>query len=762
MLLRWLSLIALIALGAPHAGRAAEPDFLRPEQAFQYRVSSDGHELVVHWNIAKGYYVYLKRMGVESGATWAQLGTATYPTGEIHKDEYFGEQTVFRNAFDMHVPITLSAGAQATLPVVLKVQGCADAGLCYPPQRWTASVALPPVAATPAPVADSASNAGAPAIPLATQSRGLFGAQPKAAAGEPDFLPVDEAFRLDVEPAGPDRVRISWQIADGYYLYRDRIKVASSATDAQLGALSLPTGKVKNDEFFGRQEVYHDELVATLPVAHAGATALELPLAITYQGCAEAGLCYPPQTRKFAVNLPAGSGSAALPSVTGATYGAAAAVNNGAAPFVSEQDRLARTLREGSLALVIGIFFVAGLLLAFTPCVLPMVPILSGIIAGGGGQTNTRRAFILSLTYVLGMSVTYTIAGIAAAAAGKQVQAVFQQPWIIALFALLFIVLAISMFGAFTIQMPSAIQTRLSEVSNRQSAGTLGGVAVMGALSSLIVTACVAPPLFAALAVIGQTGDLFRGGVALFTMSLGMGTPLMIIGTSAGNLLPRAGAWMDTVKKFFGVMMLGVAAWMLARIVPERIGLLLWAVPALIGAWLLWTEVRARSVGPWAVRFAGLALGAWGLAMIAGAALGGTDPLAPIPQLARHEQGLTFERIKSVADLERAVASAARAGRPVMLDFYADWCVSCKEMEKYTFTDATVRGLLGNAVLLQADVTANDAADQALLKAFGIFGPPTIAFYAPDGVERSDHRVVGFMKAAEFANVIRDVSRPKG
>jgi thiol:disulfide interchange protein DsbD len=758
MLLRWLSLIVLLAVGAPCTGLAAQPDFLRPEQAFQYRVTSDGHEFVVHWSIAKGYYVYLKRMGVESGAAWAQLGTATYPTGEIHKDEYFGEQTVFRGSFDVHVPLTLdAAGAQAMLPVVLKVQGCADAGLCYPPQRWTASVALPAVvaaAATPAALAGPSSGDAAPKLPLGTQPRGLFGAQPKAAAGEPEFLPVDEAFRLDVEAAGPDRVRISWQIADGYYLYRDRIKVASSATDAQLGTLALPAGKVKNDEFFGRQEVYHDELVATLPVAHAGAAALELPLAITYQGCAEAGLCYPPQTRKVAVTLPAGSGSAGMPSAAGAP--------NGAAPFVSEQDRLARTLREGSLALVIGIFFVAGLLLAFTPCVLPMVPILSGIIAGGGGQTNTRRAFILSLTYVLGMSVTYTIAGIAAAAAGKQVQAVFQQPWIIALFALLFVVLAISMFGAFTIQMPSAIQTRLSEVSNRQSAGTLGGVAVMGALSSLIVTACVAPPLFAALAVIGQTGDLFRGGVALFTMSLGMGTPLMIIGTSAGNLLPRAGAWMDTVKKFFGVMMLGVAAWMLARIVPDRVGLLLWSVPALIGAWLLWSEVRARTAGPWVVRIAGLALGAWGLAMIAGAALGGSDPLAPIPQLARHEQGLEFHRIKSVADLEREVASAARAGRPVMLDFYADWCVSCKEMEKYTFTDAAVRGLLANAVLLQADVTANDAADQALLKAFGIFGPPTIAFYSADGVERADHRVVGFMKAAEFANVIRDVSRSKG
>jgi thiol:disulfide interchange protein DsbD len=431
--------------------------------------------------------------------------------------------------------------------------------------------------------------------------------------------------------------------------------------------------------------------------------------------------------------------------------------------FVSEQDRLASLIRDGRLPLVLATFFGLGLLLAFTPCVLPMVPILSGIIAGQGSSVTPKRAFTLSLAYVLGMAVTNTLAGVAAAAAGQQVQALFQKPWIIVLFALFFVVMALSMFGLFTIQVPAALQTRLSDASNRQRAGTLGGVAAMGALSALIVSACVAPPLFAALAVIAQTGDMLRGGSALFAMSLGMGVPLLAVGASAGRLLPKAGAWMDTVKQFFGVLLLAVAVWMLARILPERVTLALWAVPALAGAWLLWRwrPSTGASTGPGtgvgarggATRIAGLLLGAWGLTMLIGAALGGRDPLAPIPQLAREAKGLEFRSIKGTDGLDRELAAAAAAGRPVMLDFYADWCVSCKEMERYTFTDPKVQQALAGAVLLKADVTANDAADQALLQRFGIFGPPTIAFWGPDGRERTQYRVVGFMKAAEFAAV---------
>jgi thiol:disulfide interchange protein DsbD len=382
-----------------------------------------------------------------------------------------------------------------------------------------------------------------------------------------------------------------------------------------------------------------------------------------------------------------------------------------------------------------------------------MVPILSGIISGAGASTNALRGFLLSLAYVLGMAFTNTLAGVAAALAGQQVQALFQQTWIIVLFAGLFVAMALSMFGLFTLQMPASIQTRLSDASNKQSAGTYAGVAIMGALSALIVTACVAPPLVAALAVIGQSGDVFRGGSALFSLSIGMGAPLLLVGASAGNLLPKAGAWMDLVKKLFGVLMLGVAAWMLARIVPPKFALLLWAIPAFSAAWILLTGLGSRSGGAMLLKLAGVAAGAYGIVLIAGTALGSSDPLAPIPQWSAREAALPFKRIKTVADLESAVAAARAAGQPVMLDFYADWCVSCREMEKYSFTDPAVKQTLSKAVLLQADVTANDADDAALLKRFGIFGPPTIAFYGRDGRERSQFRVVGFMKAAEFAGV---------
>jgi thiol:disulfide interchange protein DsbD len=577
---------------------------------------------------------------------------------------------------------------------------------------------------------------GAQRTPAATT--GIDAVLSAKAPGD-EFLPPDQAFRLDALGDGTDRVRLNWQIADGYYLYRVRTRVSTASTAAQLGAAQFPAGDVKNDEYFGKQEVYHHGLVVTVPVARASGGALQLPLQVTYQGCAEAGLCYPPITRTVSVTLAGGNGASASPG--------APAVGPGGS---SEQSRFAQLL-TGNLFLMIGGFYLAGLLLAFTPCVLPMVPILSGIVAGGGANVTTARAFALSVIYVLGMAFTYTAAGIVGAAMGHEVQALFQQWWVLALFAAVFVAMALSMFGLFTVQMPVALQTRLANVSNRQSAGTFTGVAIMGALSALIVTTCVGPALVAALLVISQTGQIVRGGAALFAMSIGMGTPLLIVGASAGKLLPKAGTWMDFVKKLFGVMMLAVAAWMLARIVPDRVVLLLWAVPALTLAWLLWFELRIRSAAVWVLRVAGVAAGLYGIALAAGSALGGTDPLSPIPAFAHQAHELPFRRIRTVADLERAVQQASAAKRGVLLDFSADWCTSCKEMERYTFTDPLVQQALANVALLRADVTADDADDQALLKHFGIIGPPTIAFYGPDGRERADYRVVGYLKADAFA-----------
>jgi thioredoxin:protein disulfide reductase len=603
------------------------------------------------------------------------------------------------------------------------------------------------------PTAATAPPASAP--PGGAKPTGINAVLAAARTGEDKFLPPDQAFRFDALADGSDRVQLHWDIADGYYLYRARIKVGTPSAQAQLGMPQFPTGQFKTDEYFGRQEIYHHELAVTVPVARAGGGPFELPMQVTYQGCAEAGLCYPPITKTVSVLL--GAGAAAASSV-GATpaggSGAQAAAGGGA-----EQDWFAALVRGNPFLMLAG-FFVAGLLLACTPCVLPMVPILSGLIVSGGRSITPARGFALSLSYVLGMALTYAAAGIACAAAGRQVQAIFQQWWVLTLFAALFIALALSMFGLFTLQMPAAVQTRIAALSNRQSAGTFGGVAVMGALSALIVTTCVGPALVGALLVISQTGQIARGGAALFIMALGMGTPLLIVGASAGKLLPKAGPWMDFVKRLFGVMMLAVAAWMLARIVPGRPMLLLWSVPLLTLAWLLWHEARRRAAATWVLRGVGLAAALYGVTLAAGAALGGSDPLAPIPLSAERTRALQFQPIHSVADLERAVAAARAHDRGMLVDFSAAWCTSCKEMERYTFTDPGVQAALSGTTLLRADVTDNTADDQALLKHFGIFGPPTIAFYGPDGKERTQYRVVGYLKAAAFAKRAQEALRP--
>ena len=726
---------------------SAQDDFLPPQQAYRYTTSVTEGDLVVRFEIAPGYYLYRDRLGFESATPGVTVGAADLPVGEDHEDDYFGKQVIYRGPIAVAAKLRFD-GPPRAFDLKLKLQGCADAGLCYPPQRWTTRVELP--AATDA----------ARASPVTTRpQRKGFDLQRLLSGGaktEGDFLPPDKAFVLSAASDSADRITLRWDIADGYYLYRDKVKVAPLAGNAQLGELHMPGGKVKHDEYFGEQVVYYDALQADVPVAVAAGTR-EIALQVTYQGCAEAGLCYPPIRKQFQVALAAPGAATASTSTRGTARG-----------MRSEQDLLADKIRSGSLLAVLATFFGAGLLLAFTPCVLPMVPILSGIIVGAGRDrpVSRGRAFSLSVAYVLGMALTYTVAGAAFAAAGQQAQAFFQKPWIIVLFAGLFVLLALGMFGVFNLQVPAAFQARVADLSNRQKQGTLPGTAVMGALSSLIVTACVAPPLVAALAVIGQSGNVFRGGAALFALSLGMGAPLLAVGASAGRLLPKAGAWMDAVKVAFGVMLLGVAVWMLGRILPGPVTLALWAALAFVAGYYLMTlGDRDLKRGPVAARRGLGALAViYGMTMLVGALAGRSDPLQPlagfgapagIPAGAR----LDLKRIKTVADFDRALAEARAAGRPLMLDFYADWCVSCKEMEERTFTDKGVQAELSRVVLLQADVTANDDDDQALLQRFGILGPPTIVFFGADGVERADYRVVGFKPAGDFRSHVAQAFR---
>jgi thiol:disulfide interchange protein DsbD len=580
------------------------------------------------------------------------------------------------------------------------------------------------------------------ALSAAAGAQGLLG----PTSNQDQFLPVDEAFRFSASADGGGQVALDWQIAPGYYLYRHRVSAKTATAGFVLAEVAMPAGKKKTDEFFGDVEVYYDALAATVPVTRpAGGSTFEI--AVSYQGCADAGLCYPPVTRTVSIELP--------PPGT--------PPRSEAPVMVAEQDRLASLIADGSLLVVMATFLGFGLLLAFTPCVLPMIPILSGIIAGQGAAATPSRSFLLSLTYVLGMALTYTIAGAAFAAAGQQAQAFFQQPWIILLFAGLFVVLALAMFGLFDLKIPAALETRLAAVSGRQKAGSFIGTAIMGALSALVVTACVAPPMVAALAVIGQTGDVLRGALALFAMAIGMGAPLLLVGVAGGRFLPHAGPWMTTIKTLFGVLFLAVAVWMLERILPGPLALALWALLVIVGGYYFGgfgRTAQGDATFRLLARGAGLAAIVWGIIMMVGAAAGGHDPFQPLRgaalpgfgggRPAANAEALPFVKVATVVELDRELAAAQAAGKPAMLDFYADWCVSCKEMEKYTFSVGEVQRDLSGFVLLKADVTANNEADQALLRRFGVYGPPTTAFFGAHGRECRAFRLVGYVAADDF------------
>lgn len=557
---------------------------------------------------------------------------------------------------------------------------------------------------------------------------------------EEAFLHPDEAFTFRAYPNDDTgTLTAEWVIADGYYLYQEQFQfeVVGDA-DVTLGEPQFPEGKIHTDEFFGEQEVHYQQVAVTVFVQGEPDTAFELR--VRYQGCADAGLCYPPQFKTVNLEVPEGNAATAA--------GASSANSN-----LSEQDQLARLITTGNIAWVMLAFIGFGLLLTFTPCVLPMVPILSSIIVGQENMT-TRKAFVLSVVYVLAMALTYTIAGVLAGLFGANLQAMFQNPWILITFAGVFVLLALAMFGFYDLQLPASWQSKLTNISNSQKGGTLTGVAIMGFLSALIVGPCVAAPLAGALIVIGQSGDPVRGGLALFSLSVGMGIPLILIGTGFGKFVPRAGGWMDAVKGVFGVLLLAVALYLLDRVLPSEVIVALWALLAICSAVYMGAFALVTSGWHRLWKGFGLAVFVWGIALLVGLASGRADLFTPLKNFtgggAVQEEHLPFKRVKTVADLEREVQQAAAMNKPVMLDFYADWCISCKEMERYTFTDPAVRQALSNAVLLQADVTANDDADQALLSEFGLYGPPGIIFFNTNGEELPNMRVIGFKSAEEF------------
>ena len=744
---KYLSATLLMLAFAWHPAQAEE-ELLEPDKAFPFEVTVKDDVIQAEWNIPKGYYLYRSKIQLSTATPGITLGEIQLPAGKIKQDEFFGAVEIYQHPVTAQVPIVRENPEITEFELKAVYQGCADIGVCYPPITKQIQLTLP-----------AKSGGAVAALGALSESLGLGG------GNENEILEPDQAFQFNMNVADANTVIAYWQIAPDHYLYRGKIsfELADDQT-VQLGQAELPAGEKKHDEFFGDIEVYHDHVEARIPLIRTSLEPTTIQLTTTYQGCAEkTGICYPPIKKTLSLALPVATSLAATETVS--------PVIATQTEVISEQDQIAASLASGNTLLIILTFFGFGLLLAFTPCVFPMIPILSSIIVGQGQSITTRKAFFMSLTYVLAMALTYTVAGVIAGWFGENLQAAFQNPWVLGSFAAIFVALSLSMFGFYELQMPSALQSRLTEISNRQQGGTLVGVAIMGFLSALIVGPCVAAPLAGALIYIGQTGDAVLGGAALFALSLGMGAPLIAIGTSAGKLLPRAGGWMDAIKAVFGVLLLAVAIWMLERVIPPTVTMLLWAILLIVSAVYMKAldSLSADSSG-WQKLWKGIGvvLLVLGTLQLIGAAAGGRDYMQPLKGLqlgvggsgVSSEQHLAFKRIKSVDDLQGELAKARSQGKLVMLDFYADWCVYCKDYEKYVFTDPRVQKALSNVVLLQADVTANDEQDKSLLKHVNVTAPPAILFFDTHSTEMRGYRVVGSMDADEFLAHVNQVMQP--
>ncbi len=834
-LLLWLAL-SLVAFGA---SAQQDEELLPPEQAFSLSARLDGDRLVAEYRIAPGYYMYRKQFAFESETGGAELGEAEIPPGHKKKDEFFGEVETYRDRVTITVPVRYDGNPPEILRIKARGQGCADMGVCYPPlfqtlnltpgsnatvmaERYVrptdirklagadqaapadngqdplqALLSLPRAEEQPEKKAEApAANAGSAPEPSSDALSLLQSFGDAIGLDDEEEIPSpDQAYRISATLADDNTIQADILIRDKTYLYKDKFGAQVAAgSGVAVKEPVLPKGDIKDDEFFGRMEVYHNSVQFPIPLERSGDASREFAVALNYQGCVEDKICYPPMTKYLKVNLDKGSvdildekpeidgvanGDKATASAEPAAIGAATPADEAPAATLgqSEQDRFNSILSQGSLWLIVFSFFIAGILLTFTPCVFPMIPILSGIIAGQGETINTRKAFVLSLVYVLAMAVTYAIAGAIVGYFGAEfnIQAWFQDPLILSLFAGLFVLLALSMFGFYELQMPAFIQSRVTEISNRQHGGELVGVGIMGSLSALIVGPCITAPLVGALIFISQTQDWLTGGLALFALGLGMGVPLLVVGTAGGKFLPRAGTWMDAVKAVFGVGLLAIAIWMLERILPTEATMLLMALLIIVSAIYMGAiETLPEGASGWRKLWKGLGfvLLVYGVFYLYGVAAGSKDLIQPLKGLSKPTviqtvsggggasagkplaDHIIFQRIKGIDGLEKALAQARANNQPVMLDFYADWCISCKEMEKYAFTHPDVLKALDGFMTIQADVTPNDATDKALMKSLGIFGPPAILFFDRNGQEIPGSRVVGAMSGQEFAEHI--------
>ena len=707
-------------------------DLLEPERAFAFSakvVSAD--QIAVTWQIAPGYYMYADKFHFESDLQGVALGEIIFPPTKIKRDEFFGDVEILEGTARIMLELERTAEDTGQVNLTARGQGCNEpVGVCYPPMTHTLALTLLTPSEMAQPLASTTVNS-------VTDLRQLLG----AATNEPEFLNVDEAFHLDIKANGPQTLSARFTIAPGYYLYQDKLSFLSVGNPA-LADYNLPGGKTKNDPYFGDVSIYSADFAVDLALAR-GAGSQEIRVDASYQGCAEKGICYPPVSKSFTIALPQLISDAVAATPT-------------AAPLPeSADDAISGSALAGYLAVAFG----TGLLLSFTPCVLPLIPILLGSVVGQSGGGRLRGA-TLSVVYVLGTTVTYAAIGAVAGATGDQLQAYFQNIWAIGTIALILVLMALSMFGLYNVQLPSALQTRLS-VSSQRLGGSAGMIFVLGALSALIVGACVSPLLISVLSIAILHGDPWLGAALMSALALGMGVILIAAGAGASYLIPRNGLWMERVKQIFGVMLLGVAIYLLG-VVPDVPVLLLWAALFIITAvYLGATRALPEQASGLQILFKGMGtvLLVWGVLAMIGGFSGNRNILAPVSLESLGSRGLLqseatittahFTQVDSLSALDNALMSANVSGHKVLLDFYADWCTDCIRMEESTFRDPGVIAALAGYRLLQVDVTdPDDPKTNAIKKRYGVFGPPAMLFFNANGDENTAQRLYGY-KGAE-------------
>lgn len=770
----------------------AEDEFLRPDQAFAISAAPVGPDRVrVSWQIADGYYLYQSKFRFAAENPAIVFGEPELPEAIEKNDPVFGLVRIYRDQVSIDVPVEEAPDGTEVVTLKARSQGCADKGICYPPHNQTILVALTPRADAPAAINPSEVEAVDPSGSSIGGAETISNDDPLAqldALGddlglndmEDDILPPEEAFRVSASSLDGNTLQVQWEIAEGTYLYQDKLKVELPGEEVRPGQFVMPEPDIKKDSIkpdgsIGDVAVYHDRVVLDIPLVRSDTSASEIEVKTAYQGCADRGICYPPQKTTLKVALPAGQGAAdtVLPTAAATetpprpqTAGLAQSTTVNAP--VNEQEVLLADLKTANplFGLLLSLGF--GVLVAFTACMYPMIPILSSLIMGQGDKITALNSFKLSLAYTQGIALTFGVIGAAIALFGQglNVQSTLQNPWVLGGAAVLFVGLAMSMFGFYQIQVPSAIQSRLNEFSNRQEGGSLAGVFLMGVMSALIVGPCGGPVLLAVLAFAAQTQDLALGFVYLWVFGTGMGLPLLLMGSGGGALLPRAGTWMDTVKATGGVIMLALAISFLERLSPTYIGypaiMLMWGTLLIVvGVYMGALRQLADDASGWYKLWKGLGLVilVYGVLFLVGVAAGGKDTWQPLRGLApaaghanAQQQHPAFKRIRTIDDLEREVAAAAAQGRPVMLDFYADWCTYCKTMEKEIFPDPRVVSALSDFVLLQADITRQDEHDKALSLHLEMPAPPALYFWNSQGEEMRSHRIIGNVSAEQLAS----------